>query len=68
MSSEDEFEKLIENLDQCLRQARALKLQHAVHVLKMAVMEVADRSIDHPGSDASSSSKSPARRSARRKI
>lgn len=61
MSSEDEFERLIENLDQCLRQARALKLQDAVHVLKMAVMEVADRSIDSPG-NRSSSARSTARR------
>ena len=65
MSSEDEFEKLIDNLDQCLRQARALKLQHAVHVLKMAVMEVADRSIDDPGGSAASADR-PIRRAARR--
>ena len=41
--------KLIDDLGQCLRQARALKLQHAVHLLNMSVMEVSDRSIDEPG-------------------
>jgi hypothetical protein len=65
MSSEEEFEKLIENLDQCLRQARALKLQHAVHVLNMAVMEVADRSLDDPGTPTRSAESSRGR-SARR--
>jgi hypothetical protein len=67
MSSEDEFEKLIDNLDQCLRQARALKLQHAVHVLKMAVMEVADRSIEHSGNPPPAT-KSSAHRAARREL
>ena len=49
MSADDEFEILIDNLDKCLRQARALKLQHAVFLLNMAIMEVADQSIDYPG-------------------
>jgi hypothetical protein len=49
MSLEDEFEILINNLGLCLRQARAMQLQHAVHLLNMAVMEVADRSIERPG-------------------
>lgn len=49
MSPEDEFERLIDDLGQCLRQARVLKLQQAVHLLNMAVMEVTDRSIDHAG-------------------
>jgi hypothetical protein len=49
MSPEDEFEKLIDDLGQCLREARALKLQHAVYLLNMTIMEVADRSIGWPG-------------------
>jgi hypothetical protein len=49
MSADDEFEILIDNLDKCLRQARTLKLQHAVYLLNMAIMEVADRAIDYPG-------------------
>ena len=49
MSADDEFEILIDDLGKCLRQARTLKLQHAVYLLNMAIMEVADRAIDHPG-------------------
>jgi hypothetical protein len=49
MPLEDEYENLIENLGQCHRQARALKLRHAVHLLNMAVMEVTERSTDHLG-------------------
>jgi hypothetical protein len=67
MSSEDEFERLIDNLGQCLRQARALKLQHAVHLLNMAVMEVSDRSIDHP-SKPTALTKGPLRPVVRREI
>jgi hypothetical protein len=54
MPLEDEYENLVENLGQCLRQARALKLQHAVHLLNMAVMEVTDRSTDHLGTPTAS--------------
>ena len=39
MSADDEFEILIDNLGKCLRQARTLKLQHAVYLLNMAIME-----------------------------
>jgi hypothetical protein len=49
MSDDDEFEILIDDLGRCLRQARTMKLQHAVYLLNMAIMEVADRAIDHPG-------------------
>jgi hypothetical protein len=52
MSREDEFEKLIEGLGQCLDQARALGLQHTIHLLSMTVMEVTDRSLDRPGTSA----------------
>jgi hypothetical protein len=54
MSLEDEFEKLIESLGQCLDQARALRLQHAVHLISMTVLEVTDRSLDHPSEPSSS--------------
>jgi hypothetical protein len=47
LEDEDEFEKLIESLARCLDQARALHLQHAERLLKMTVMEVADRLMDH---------------------
>jgi hypothetical protein len=54
MPLEDEYDNLIENLGLCLRQARALKLQHAVHLLNMAVMEVTERSTDHLGASSAS--------------
>jgi hypothetical protein len=54
MSPDDDFEKLIDDLGECLRQARGLKLQHAVYLLNMAIMEVADRSIGHPGAPSAS--------------
>jgi hypothetical protein len=58
LEDEDQFEKLIESLARCLDQARALHLQHTVRLLKMTVMEVADRLIDH-ASNSTTAAESP---------
>jgi hypothetical protein len=55
MTLEDNFDKLIEILGQCEDQARALRLQHAVYLVRMAVMEVTDRSLDHTSKSADAS-------------
>jgi hypothetical protein len=59
MSPDDQFDELIEHLSACISRARALKLHHAVHLLQMTTMEVADHSTAHPSKPAARR-KSPA--------
>ncbi len=42
----EEFAWLSDKLDECIEQAKALELGHAVLLIRMAAMEVADRSIE----------------------
>ncbi|WP_157043119.1 hypothetical protein [Rhodopseudomonas palustris] len=42
----EEFAWLSDKLEECIEQAEALKLGHAVLLIKMAAMEVADQSIE----------------------
>ncbi|MBB5049282.1 hypothetical protein HNR60_004058 [Rhodopseudomonas rhenobacensis] len=43
----EEFAWLSDKLDECVEQAKALQLEHAVLLIRMAAMEVADRSLEH---------------------
>jgi hypothetical protein len=49
MMREDDFERLAQTLNHCIEDARAMGLQHAVFLLSMAVMEIADRSTTSGG-------------------
>ena len=46
MLHQDEFDRLCIELDECIAQAQALKLGHAVLLMKMAMMEVVDRAAE----------------------
>jgi hypothetical protein len=48
MPLDDNCEKLVEAIDHCIGRAVALNLTHAVLLLRMAAMEVSDRSVDYP--------------------
>jgi hypothetical protein len=46
MLHQDEFDWLCIELDECIAQAEAMKLGHAVLLMKMAMMEVVDRAAE----------------------
>jgi hypothetical protein len=46
MLHQDEFDWLCIELDECIAQAQALKLGHAVLLMRMAMMEVVDRAAE----------------------
>lgn len=46
MAGEEQFEQLIEHLRSCLNKARELKVEHAVCLLNMTIMEVSETYVE----------------------
>ena len=52
MPHQDDFDWLCIELNECIAQAEALKLGHAVLLMKMAMMEVSDRAAEREAASA----------------